>query len=384
MHKLRIIPWLFGIALIVTTIAGANRLIHPGESPAAGNTAAPLPKPAAPMPTEGLVAKGTVQSDPPVVAYTLPAHLVAGTIAEVPVRGGDVVKPGDMLLRFDTALLQRDLEEADTGYSIAFEAHQNAVVKQKQHALIIEKATLALNEAKQSFENAKKAANLAKTALEKELDAQKNPDSTPLTPDQRETRRKEDVRILQTESLQDKAESHFKEKQLDAQLAHQESESLTALASQANFQAHTIMKKKAKIQQAIDDSTIKAKAPGTIEQVSAAVGQTVYPQTRPPLLYLVPTGQRVVWAEVVPEFAHKIKDRIGQKVIVSDDSNTNLTYEGTVKRIGTAFLAKPNGTPEILNGKPNVVLTVEIDIVDASPAGKPPLRSGQPVRVAFP
>ena len=69
---------------------------------------------------------------------------------------------------------------------------------------------------------------------------------------------------------------------------------------------------------------------------------------------------------------------------ISDDSNTHLTYKGRVMRISDAFLPKPNGAPDMINGKSNLVLNVEIEVLDATPAGKPPLRVGQPVRVSFP
>ncbi|CAN5581195.1 hypothetical protein BH11PLA2_BH11PLA2_43580 [soil metagenome] len=382
MQKLKLIPWLLGIAVVVTTVAGAKHLLQsPGSASAA---AAPVAAKPAATTAEGLVAKGTVQSDPPLVAYTLPAHLQAGTIAEVPVHGGAEVKVGDTLIRFDTALLQEDYKGAQLKHSTAYQEYKQVEAEKAKLLTMQEKAKLALKDAQTKLARAKEGVDNAKSILDKEVKARKNPDGSDFSAEQIAQAYREDLRLFQAQSVYDSVESLVNDKVLDVRYASEESESLARKAEVAAFRAEAIKAEVNKAKQAIDDCTIKAKTAGTIEQVSASVGQTVYPQTRPPLMYLIPSGKRVVWAEVVPDFAHKIKDRVGQKVVISDDSNTHLTYDGLVIRIGSAFLQKPNGTPEIINGKSNVVLMVEVEITDATPAGKPPLRVGQPVRVSFP
>ena len=67
---------------------------------------------------------------------------------------------------------------------------------------------------------------------------------------------------------------------------------------------------------------------------------------------------------------------------IYDDTNFALTYEGTVRRVADSFLPK-RGADVALTVSPTRVLEVEIDIADPAPAGKPPLRVGQPVRVSF-
>ena len=93
---------------------------------------------------------------------------------------------------------------------------------------------------------------------------------------------------------------------------------------------------------------------------------------------------RLVRAEVVPEFAHKLAGSEGRKVVIYDNDNFNLTYEGTVERIGEAFLPRRFGSQDMTNLNANRVLECTIRVTDPAPAGKPPLRHGQPVRVSFP
>src|SRR5438477_7296342 len=133
MQKLRIIPWLVGIVLILTTLAGANRLLH--SDPASSSGGGAPPKPPTPAATsDGLVAKGTVHSDPPTVTFILPPHFSAGRLAEVFVNGGQEVKANDPLVRFEDWQFRLDLEKAQATYNATAQAYAQADSKQKQHA----------------------------------------------------------------------------------------------------------------------------------------------------------------------------------------------------------------------------------------------------------
>lgn len=383
MSRLRFIPWILGVALIVTTVAGANRLLHSTDPASGSGPPVPPAKPPAALASEGLVAKGWVHSDPPMVPYTLPAHLASGSVVEVFVQSGQEVKAGDPLLRYDSTLLTMELQEAENAYNAALQEAHQAQVKQKLHPIRVQQADLAVLEAEQKLEDAKEALELAKSALEKDLNIRKGPDgSQPLTPEQKEEYRRENVRIFEARTKARSAENDLRNKKLEKAMIDAEIDLVHLAVNRAAYYAESLKRKADRARQAIADCTLRAKSDGIVEQVTASKGMTVYPQTRP-VLYLVPSGKRVVWAEVVPDFAHKIVGRERTEVTISDDSNTHLTYKGTVKRIGGAFLPKPNGAPDIINGKANVVLIVEIEVLDATPAGKPPLRVGQPVRVSF-
>ena len=127
---------------------------------------------------------------------------------------------------------------------------------------------------------------------------------------------------------------------------------------------------------------VKARCPGIVERLNAQAGTTFGPASRQPAMYIVPTGSRIVRAEVEAEFAHKINDRIGQKVTIRNSHNSSQTYEGKVTRLGTSYLPK-RGSADTLAVNPTQVLECEIEVIDPTPAGKPPLRVGQPVLVVF-
>ena len=81
------------------------------------------------------------------------------------------------------------------------------------------------------------------------------------------------------------------------------------------------------------------------------------------------------------EFSQRVGlDLVGRSVTVMDHSDPKLTYTGTVRHIGGTFLLKRATAENFLGGDTRVIEAV-IDVPDPSPAGKPPLRVGQRVRV---
>ena len=72
----------------------------------------------------------------------------------------------------------------------------------------------------------------------------------------------------------------------------------------------------------------------------------------------------------------------GKKVTIYDNTDPKLTYEGTVERIGDAFLPKRRGGDALIPSD-TLVLEALVIVSDPAPPGKPPLRVGQKVRVNF-
>ena len=127
-------------------------------------------------------------------------------------------------------------------------------------------------------------------------------------------------------------------------------------------------------QTAIDLCTVRAKSAGTIERVTIGPGTTLGIGTREPALWLIPAGKRIVRAEVEPDFAHRVGPEIeGKQVTVFDNTNTQLTYTGTVLHVGKTFLPKRSAGESILTNETRVLEAV-IEIADAEP-GWPPSAS---------
>jgi multidrug resistance efflux pump len=370
MSRFKVIPIVAGVCLAAATLIGANRLSNGSGTPggAGGNPAPPAKV------VEGLVAKGTVAAETEPMAFFLPAHLQAGKVAKVHVKEGQTVKPGDALVKFDDWQLQGELKKAEAMVQAAIRAHTTALGKQAQHAVLVDKAKLAITNATQQRDKAKEVLEAVRKNFQIQFSVTKTEGSTPRTV-------RDEPDFLRAEALVETAENQIKEKTLD--LAMLEKEAVTAAVDAAVFQSQAAQAEVERIKDAMTHSELKAETGGVIERLNVAAGQVMYPQSRVPMFWLIPDGTRYVKAEIVPEFGYKIRDKDGAKVVISDDSAPGLTYEGTVEQIGTAFLPKTGGV-DLLNGKPTNVLEVRVRVTDPAPAGKPPLRVGQPVRVTFP
>jgi multidrug resistance efflux pump len=181
--------------------------------------------------------------------------------------------------------------------------------------------------------------------------------------------------------LLDRTEAEVKGKKIELKLTEKAAAEEQVKLAQAGVTAAGEELKGARL--IADECVVRAKADGVVERVEAAPGLVVGPGTRTPLLWLVPNGPRVVRAEVVPEYAYKIHNKVGQRVTILDDNNPTLTYEGEVQRVSGSFLPKRGLGVDFTTGKPMNVLEVIIAVKDPAPAGKPPLRVGQPVRVSI-
>ncbi len=373
MNRLKIIPFALGLGILLATLIGANKLTNGNGDPpsGAGGKAAP----AVPKANDGLVAKGNVSAEHEPMAFVLPAHLAAGRVVRVFVKNGQTVKPGESLVQFDDWQYQSDLKKAEAAVQAALRQHQLATGKQEQQKVLVEKAKLGVTAA----ETAKKKAEEMLAAIRKKLDFQLRQLGTGMT--NIETAIREEPEFLKAEGQVEAADNKIKEAKLDVALA--EKEPLQPAIDAATFQSQIAQADVEKAKQAIAQCVLKAEIAGVIERVAAAPGQVIYPQSRTPLFWLIPEGTRYIKAEIVPEFAYKIREKDGAKVVISDDSAPGLTYEGIVEQIGTAFLPKTGGV-DLLSGKPANVLEVSIRVVDPAPPGKPPLRVGQPVRVTIP
>jgi multidrug efflux pump subunit AcrA (membrane-fusion protein) len=374
MNTLRLLAYPFGICLVIATLLGAaqltgNKLDQPSGAGGNGKPAAPSSPSAK---TDGLVQTGTVTAEHDVLQFFLPSHLPAARVADVKVRDGQTVKAGELLIRFDSWQLQKDLQEAEAVVLALSSDYQTASLAKENHPKTIQLAEADVDHAKKQAARAKELTEAIQEKLVKAAQIQGTNNLRSIA---------EYPELVRVQGLQETAENLVKKSELQRDRVKLENPDFKVAA--LGYQVRAAEAKRDKAKEAVDRCQVYAEFSGTIERVAAHVGQVVYPQGRQPLFFLVPDGQRLVKVEVVPEFAHKIQGKEGMKVIVSDNTNANLTYEGTFERTGAAFLPKANGIDSVY-GKPSNVLEVIVRVTDATPMGKPPLRVGQPVRVTFP
>ena len=383
---LRSFPWLIGLAVAVASLLGANRLLHPtdAKSPAGGDDGPAKHAPTAGSPAlpGGTVVLGTVHSDPPPVQVGPPNVAALVTVEKVHVADGQDVKVGDPLVQFDDKAARAKLAQAQAELSAAHDDRERAEVQRKVQALNVERQKAAIKAAEADHQTASDILNVGRRQFEDVLAVEKNfSTGQPLTEAEKQRKRDDNLELRKgmasVATLAARVEDEKRKLavlelnpvEVDYRLAQRKVERLQATVDEA--------------QAAVDGLLVKAKIAGVVEQVAAAPGVTFGPSARAPLLWLVPAGPRVVRAEVEAEFAYKISDKLGKPVVVYDHNNFALTYPGTVKRIGTTYLSKRSAT-DALTVNPSKVLECLIEVTDPAPAGKPPLRVGQPVRVSFP
>lgn len=367
---------LLGAALLAVTLFGAKALTHGqgGETSASARLLTPVAvRPA------GLIVLGTVDTDPPPVAYGLPPVLQSGTIAEVFVREQQSVRVGDRLYAFDTALLQRDLDIAKASLEAAQTKLDEARAAADQHAKSVAIMEKVVASAEEKVRIHSRLYNLIRDNLENFWRNQAQPK---LSDDEIRKKLQDDDKLFEANAKYVLALNELGVEQ--ARLAQLRSLDPQVKVRQAIAAVKRVEAEVAKAQTAIDLCTVRAKSAGTVERITISPGTTMGISTREPALWLIPEGKRIVRAEVEADFAHRVSpELIGRTVTIYDNTDPRLTYSGTLRRISSTFLPKRSSSDSLLSTNDTRVLEAVIEVDDPSPPGRPPLRVGQRVRVAL-
>lgn len=356
-----------GLALGVATIIGAKSLTGGNGAPDANA------KPAAPAMRGGPVVLGLVDTDPPPVGYGLPSVLASGTVTAVHVKDGDEVKAGQPLYEFDATVQKADVKRGEAAVEFAKTKVKEAGEFVKQHEASVKLAENDTEYAKRKVDLAKQVYDFVDTNLERGYKAEGK------APETWKELKKSSESLLKANVDYDNAVHTQK-------LAEQRRDQLktadpTVKVKEAEAAVHQADAELAKAKSAVELCVVKAKTDGTVEQITIGPGTTIGVGTRGHALWLIPNGPRVVRAEVEAEFAHRVGvELVGKTVTIADHTDPKLTYTGTVRRIPPVFLLKRATSENFLGGDTRVI-EVPIEVTDPSPAGKPPLRIGQRVRV---
>jgi multidrug resistance efflux pump len=371
--------YLLGLMLVVAMLVGARALSGNGHAADGQKTASPAPK-AQNNRLGGLTVLGTVDSDPSPIRYGLSPLLQSGTISRVWVKDGQEVRKGDLakgilgdkLYEFDSAIQRHDLEQAKLKVQEAKNELAKANEAKKQHEKKIKAMEKAVEDAKTKVTVAQRLYELIKSNLERGYKA--NNIDPALWPQ----RAADDPELFKAHASWIDARSASE--RLEEQFDMLKTADIDLVVKQAQIGIDQAQALQDKAQTAVDKCTIWAQQDGTIEQVKISEGTTLGVGTRDPALWLVPGGARIVRAEGEAEFAHRVTpDLIGKEVVIKDHTDQSLTYRGKVVRIGETFM--PKHSPEGVLGNDTRVLPVQVEVLGAAPADKPPLRVGQRVRV---
>src|SRR5262249_2615006 len=154
------------------------------------------------------------------------------------------------------------------------------------------------------------------------------------------------------------------EKELGIELAKLEVMKAAPIDSQIKEAEAEISRAKAlvgKADAALKLCTVTAHVPGIVERIAVSVGDVMGLGSRSTAVWLVPSGPRIVRAEVEPEFAHRVMMETSQagakqrEITIFDNTDSKVTYKGVLTRVGTSFLPKRAGNDGLLGNDSRVL-----------------------------
>lgn len=373
----KIVPWVLGIGCLAITLFGAKNLFQPVSPP----VQPVVPAAKANTGSLGPVVTGVVASEVEVGEYVAPDVLPLAKVKKVLVQPGMKVTVGQELIEFENTVPMGDWNTALASVEVAKAKLSQAEMQATLFPQTIKAQETVVAKAELDLKNARIALNTAERVLERTFNASNPLTGRPWTEAEKEQYRNDSGELLlvrsRMESLKLLLDSEninlAKIKAMNPELAIRE-----AKAEVARIQS--LADKAALIK---DACILRSGVEGIVERITVAPGTVVVPQSPKPSVIVIPSGRRLVRAQVVPEFAQKLSGSEGKKVVIIDNDNFNLTYEGTVERIGEAFLTPRYASLDMMAINANRVLECTIHVTDPAPPGKPPLRVGQQVRVSF-
>ncbi len=128
--------------------------------------------------------------------------------------------------------------------------------------------------------------------------------------------------------------------------------------------------------QGVDECTVRAPVDGMVLRLNVNVGETLGANPQRPALLFCPAGPRYIRAEVLQEFASRV--RVDQPAVIEDDTRSGQKWQGKVVRLSDWYSHRRSMLLEPLEY--NDVRTLEA-LIEIDPAT--PLRIGQRVRVTL-
>jgi multidrug resistance efflux pump len=341
-------PWAL-ILTVAAAVIAAPILIHFG--PVVWSSAPPDTGPQEKAPAKTvLVCHGHVDIEEGIISLN-PVQL--GRVVEVPVREGQAVKAGTVLLRLDDQQAKDAVRAAQAELKVAQARLGQARKLPEQH-----RADLAAQQA--GLEAARHRLDGARQTLLRTQRLQKNG-------------------MVGAEEARAAAD---RVKELEAVLRSEEEKRArlqsVALADQIALAEAEVEARQARLAEAshaLDERAVRAPADGEVLRLLAAVGDVVGPQAPQPVLQFCPERPRIIRAEVPQEFADRVS--AGQSVSIQDDARLADLGRGKVARVSHWFTQRRSVLQE--PAVRNDVRTLEC-IIQVEP-GRAPLRIGQRVRV---
>lgn len=339
--------WLFGVALLVVSIAGAGWVLNgsmansSSSPPIASDHAVPF-----------VVCFGHVDLENGVTPLY---PTVAGRVTSIEAHENDVVKAGAVLIRLDDFIAHLRVKEAKADLQAAEEQLAQAQKLPEQYALKKTQQKSAI-----AGVGHKLTAARAVVARKRELEKKEQ-----LSPKEVEAA---EAMVQELEALETVEKSKLRE--LD----------LVDPTSDAKRAKADVEAKQARLDQALrgeQECVVKAPVDGMVLRVHVSPGEVLGAQPRQPAIDFCPAGERIIRAEIEQEFAGRVA--VGQAATIQDDITSSAPWKGKVVRISDWYTHRRSILQEPFQF--NDVRTLECII--AFDPGQPQMRIGQRVRVTI-
>jgi multidrug resistance efflux pump len=293
------------------------------------------------------------------VVSLYPAQL--GRVVKVEVRENQEVKKDAELIRLDDRLAKLRVREAEA----ALEATQTQLTLsqslQEQHALKVQQQEAAIRVAKEGLN-----AGVSELQRTEKLFKSGNASAEALAVAKAHVERLKAV-LQAEEARMRELESHNR----DAELA----------LARARAEVAVVKSRLDQAQLALQECTMVAPGDGQVLRLQVGVGDLVSTQSLQPPIQFLPKKPLLIRAEVLQEFAGKIKE--GQPAIIRDDGELSpVEWRGQVQSVSGWFARRRSILLE--PGQMNDVRTLEciVKVSDGQSKSKP-LRIGQRMRVSI-
>lgn len=308
-----------------------------------------------------LVCIGYVDAEDRMVAIYPDNFPQSAKVTQVLVKEGATVTAKQPLLKFDNALLELKVREAE--YLIdAAKAEKNkaeAMIRAHDGQVKVAEKELAAEQAKlvarkKDYDAMKRAVEIDKNKNWIELQAA-------------------DAAVTAAELTLDAAKLKYESAKADPPTY------LLALASANLLRAEGTLDQ---AKRARDQMACFAPAKGRIIRSFVSEGHLFGPASRDPAFWFLKEGQPIIRAEVTQEFANRVTE--GQSAKIEDEADPKQFWKGKVVKVPDQFLPKRFGSTGMVDLMPvndERVLECQVSI-DLGPGETPP-RYGQKVRVTL-
>lgn len=343
-----------GLVLLVVGVGGASWVVNRFWTPSAADEANRQRQPPSTFDDdeEGVVCTGYVDLEHGIRSL---APLRPGRVAVVIAKENQHLDTGAPILRLEDKDAKYQVDEAASAATAAeiqleealkLEERQRARLAQQQAAL--DAAGFRLNAARQLLRHKEKQ-------IKDDLGTVEEVDIT-----------RDEVKALEQKQRAER-EKLAELKTVDP--------SLTLRKARTELQLARIRCERAQHQ--LDECTLKAPTPGTVQRIAVGAGDIVSGNPMQPIVRFCPDETPLVRAEVNQEFAERVK--LGQSATIRDDSRSGTSWRGKVQRIAGWYEQRRPTTQD-----PSAFTDVRtVECLIAIDPGQPPLRIGQRMRAVI-